>query len=133
MSQISVRPFPSAKLALALFVFVLPATAWAQFNWGNTRAVGGIVIDSDGAVRQPLPAERQEILAQLRAQPDRVPAELKVNTTFRKVSLRALEAALAEAASKGADLPDGVLFAGRCVVPGGPAASPVHPRLPGAE
>jgi hypothetical protein len=97
-------------LALALFVFVLPATAWAQFNWGNTRAVGGIVIDSDGAVRQPLPAERQEILAQLRAQPDRVPAELKANTTFRKVSLRALEAALAEAASKGADLPDGVLY-----------------------
>jgi hypothetical protein len=110
MSQISVRPFPSAKLALALFVFVLPATAWAQFNWGNTRAVGGIVIDPNGAVRQPLPAERQEILAQLRAQPDRVPAELKANATFRKVSLRALEAALAEAASKGADLPDGVLY-----------------------
>jgi len=72
--------------------------------------VGGIVIAPNGAVRQPLPAERQEILAQLRAQADQVPAELKGQTTFRKVSLRALEAALAEAASKGEDLPDGVLY-----------------------
>jgi len=110
MSQISVRPFSFARTALALVVFVLPATAWAQFNWGNQRSVGGIVVDADGVARLPLPAERQEILAQLRAQPDQVPAELKANTPFRKVSLRALEAALAEAASSGRDLPEGVLY-----------------------
>lgn len=111
MSQISVRPFSSAKLALALFVFVLPAVASAQINWGGTgRAVGGIVIDSDGAVRQPTAPERQEILAQLRAQPEQVPPELKLNTKFRKVSLRALEAALADAAGNGGKLPDGVLY-----------------------
>lgn len=108
MSQFSVRPFLFATLALA--VFALPATARAQFNWGNQRSVGGIVVDADGVARLPLPAERQEILAQLRAQPDQVPAELKQNTQFRKISLRALEAALAEAASSGSDLPDGVLY-----------------------
>lgn len=110
MSQISVRISQAAKLAVALFVLGLPATAWAQVNWGNQRSVGGIVVDPDGAVRQPTAIERQEILAQLRAQPDKVPPELKLNTKFRKVSLRALEAALADAASKGEDLPDGVLY-----------------------
>lgn len=110
MSQISLRLFPSAKLALALFVFILPTTAWAQFNFGNQRSVGGIVVDPDGAVRQPTATERQEILAQLRAQPEQVPSELKLNTKFRKISLRAVEAALADAASKGEDLPDGVLY-----------------------
>ncbi len=111
MSQISVRPFRSAaNLAVALFVLVLPVTAWAQVNWGNQRSVGGIVVDADGAVRQPTAAERQEILAQLRAQPEQVPPELKLNTKFRKISLRALEAALADAASNGGNLPDGVLY-----------------------
>ena len=110
MSQISVRLSQSAKLAVAMFVFVLPATGWAQVNWGNQRSVGGIMVDADGAVRQPTATERQEILAQLRAQPEQVPPELKLNTKFRKVSLRALEAALADAANSGGDLPDGVLY-----------------------
>jgi hypothetical protein len=110
MSQISVRPFHAVRWALALLVFALPASAWAQINLGNQRAVGGIIVDASGAVRQPTVTERQEILSALRAHTQQIAPELKQNTKFRKVSLRALEAALTEAASNGSQLPDHVLY-----------------------
>lgn len=110
MSQILVRPFQAIQWALALFVFVLPATAWAQINLGNNRAVGGIVVDPQGAVRQPTVAERQEILAALRAQTQPIAPELKQNVNFRKVSLRALQTALSEVARSGGQVPDEVLY-----------------------
>jgi hypothetical protein len=110
MSQVFIRPFRTASMALALLFSMLPAAAWAQVNWGNTRAVGGIVVDANGVARQPTAIERQEVLAQLRAQPEQVPSELKPNTKFRKVSLRALEAALAAAVGNADKLPDGVLY-----------------------
>ena len=110
MSQILVRPFQAIQWALALFVLLLPASAWAQINLGNNRAVGGIVVDPQGAVRQPTVAERQEILAALRAQTQRIAPELKQNTGFRKVSLRALEAALTEAVNSGNPVPDEALY-----------------------
>jgi len=110
MSQISVRPFQAVQWALALFVLALPAPVWAQINLGNQRAVGGIFVDPSGVVRQPTAAERQEILSALRAQTQQIAPELKQDTKFRKVSLRALEAAVAEAAHNGNQLPDHMLY-----------------------
>ena len=109
MSQFSIRPFPAVSWALALLVFAVPATAWAQINLSG-RAVGGIVVDADGAVRQPTANDRKELLDFLRRQPEQIAPELKLNTNFRKVSLRALQKALADAVNNPEELPDAVRY-----------------------
>lgn len=111
MSQSLVR-LRSAKWIFALLaVLLLPASAWAQGNWGGyNRAVGGIIVDPSGAVRAPTAAERQELAAQLRVEPDRVAAEFQPNSPLRKISLRALEAALAAAGNKAEKVPDAMFY-----------------------
>ncbi len=110
MSQSLFRPFRSAKWILALLVSLLPAAAWAQ-NWGIQRAVGGIIVNPNGAVRLPTVLERQELLAQLRAQPAQIAPELNLRTELRKVSLRALEAALTDVLAGNQErLPDEVIY-----------------------
>lgn len=110
MSQSLRGPFCPAKWILALLVSLLPAAAWAQ-NYGYQRAVGGIIVDPKGVARLPTPPERQELLNAVRAQAAQVAAELNSRTELRKVSLRALEAALAELLSGNQErLPDEVLY-----------------------
>ena len=110
MSQSLVRSFRTAKWVLVLLVTLLPAAAWGQ-NFGLNRAVGGIIVDPSGAVRLPNIVERQEMLAQLRAQADQVPPELRSRTELRKVSLRALEAALTDMLAGNQErLPDEVVY-----------------------
>lgn len=111
MSQSLIRPFRSAKWVLAILTFFLPAAAWAQAWNYSQRSVGGILVDPSGAVRLPTVAERQEMLAAVRAEANQVPAELGQRAELRKVSLRALEAALADLLAGNRErLPDELLY-----------------------
>ena len=110
MSQSWVRSFRSAKWLFTLLLSLLPAAAWAQ-NWGTQRAVGGIIVDPNGAVRLPTVSERQEMLTQVREQAAKNAPELNARTELRKVSLRALEAALTDLLAGNQErLPDEVIY-----------------------
>ena len=76
------------------------------------QAVGGIAIDADGIVNAPT-VEDQTALEQLRATAlDAVPDDLQVFTELRAVSLKQLEAQIAEHLSAGKELPEAVRFLG---------------------
>jgi len=110
MSQSLFPSFRFAKWILTLLVAILPAAAWAQ-NWGVQRSVGGIIVDADGAVRLPNASERQEMLNELRAQAAKNAPELNQRTEMRKVSLRALEAALTDVLAGNQDrVPDDLVY-----------------------
>jgi hypothetical protein len=89
------RWFDGLKWVSTLLVFLVPSPAWGQDFFG-IRPVGGIVVDPDGAVRLPTTREREELLAQLRTQPNPLSPELEQPTELRRISLRALEAALSD-------------------------------------
>ncbi len=99
-----------ALLRSTAFAFLMAlgtGVAWAQTtNSTMNRAVGGISIDVNGALQNAAidaTGELQRIHAE-RLQP--LPAELKQTVTLRKVSLRGLEAALAQTLQAGKPLSD---------------------------
>ena len=105
-----VRGLLSAVCGLALVV--VAGQAWGQFGGGfGNQAVGGISIDADGIVRNLEPRALQS-LAEERAKALAEGEGPAVAGKFRKVSLRALEAAAAESAAQGKPLAPGTRFLG---------------------
>jgi len=100
--------FRLAGLALALGLFVgLKASAQTTSTTGLvTRAVGGISIDAQGALRNASVDETGQLqrFRTERFQP--IPAELNQAVALRKISLRGLEAALARYIQSGQPMPD---------------------------
>ena len=98
-------------LAVAAVVAMLGSfaqTSRAQF-FGN-RAVGGVMVDVDGVVSNPEVDELKELQATWEKGLQEVPADLEAWTDLRFVSLRQLEAKIAEARKSGQPLPDAVRF-----------------------
>ncbi len=106
-----VRGLLSAVCGLALVV--VAGQARGQFGGGGfgNQAVGGISIDADGIVRNLEPRALQS-LADERAKALAEGQGPAVAGKFRKVSLRALEAAAAESAAEGKPLSPGIRFLG---------------------
>ena len=91
------------SLMLALTLVMCP-TLNAQY-FSNQRAVGGISIDPGGVLSNATPDEMGK-LARLRSQVMReIPGELNEKVELRKISLRRLEAAIAESLKSGEALP----------------------------
>lgn len=103
----------SSMIAVALVVsmlMLLPSTATAQFL-GQNRAVGGILVDPSGTVRQATTAEVEAALAELRQHANQAVPELSGHVELRKISLRGLEAAIQDAlANNQGRLPDEILY-----------------------
>ena len=81
-------------------------------NAGRTvqSAVGGVFIDANGVVRTP---SKDMVNADLRALREAVPTskgDISTPVEMRKISLRGLEAAIAEALKSGDTLPDDIQF-----------------------
>jgi hypothetical protein len=99
-------------LAFSLLVGGWQSAAFGQFcgGFGRFSAVGGISIDADGVVRNQTEAEirevRQERADYLRA----IPGDLKRGSKLRMISLRALDARLAEEQGRVQDRLDDVRF-----------------------
>jgi len=96
-------------LAALVGVMVLAASAHAQV-FERSRAVGGVAIDPSGLLDNAR-IDDLGTLARLRAESlDQVPAELSAPVPLRKVSLRRLEAAIAECRQSGRELPDEIKY-----------------------
>ena len=101
---------------LAFFVAVaatlsLTSTARAQVGIGNyIGAVGGVSVNPDGVFSTASKTEASRALSEFRKQIKDVPSEFNAKGELRVVSLKRLEAALADALEKGETLPDEMLF-----------------------
>ncbi len=98
-------------IALVGAIVLVPALTSMAGNFGTQRAVGGIVVDPNGVVRQVTVAEQVEWITRVRQDMEGVAQELNLPVELRKVSLRSLEAAIAEAQASGqTQLPDEVRY-----------------------
>jgi hypothetical protein len=95
----SARRYTSARFApaaLGLLMLAITLPAWGGLASVRSSAVGGVLIDAQGVLTN---AEVDEVgrLRELRQEMlKEVPADLKQPSKLRKVSLRGLEAAIAE-------------------------------------
>jgi hypothetical protein len=111
LGRVHARMFAALWLAAAV---TLPATlAHAQFgNCGfRNQGVGGISIDADGVVGQPVAEERDLAMAFMKEHVKRAPDELNRSVELRMVSMRGLQAAIEHAlAHSNGVLPEDVKF-----------------------
>jgi hypothetical protein len=115
MSQMTAQGFRGSILVrIGVMTAILAVTAvpaWAGLaGFNNNRAVGGIVVDADGVVRQATPVDHDNYLRFLREETQKVDPKLNDPVALRKVSLRGLEAAIAQAVGAGEELPDSVRY-----------------------
>jgi len=93
----------------AIALCLAPQQASAQL-FGNNRSVGGVSIDPQGIVSVPT-AEDQRQLDEVRKNAlAEVPADLEAYTDLRAVSLKQLEATLADCAANNKPVPDAVRY-----------------------
>ena len=100
----------AGRLFLTLALVAVVSAASAQVLQTNQRSVGGISIDTNGLLQN---ATRDDVgaLSKLRLEAlDRIPADLNAATPLRKVSLRRLEAAIAESQKTGKELPSAIKY-----------------------
>jgi len=97
-----------AVLAIAALHGTSADTARAQLF--RSSAVGGVKVDVDGVVSNPEVSELKELQAAWEKGLQEVPADLEAWSELRFVSLRQLEAQLAEARAAGEPVPDAVRF-----------------------
>ena len=115
MSQMTAQGFRGSILVrigvMTAILAVAAVPAWAGLaGFNNNRAVGGIVVDADGVVRQATPVDHDNYLRFLREETSEGRPELNDPVAMRKVSLRGLEAAIAQAVEAGEELPDSVRY-----------------------
>jgi Protein of unknown function (DUF1598) len=88
--------------------------SFGQFNQGNfgNRVVGGVSIDANGLVRDAVADDVNAELATLRQQLAGGKHNFAIPAAMRMISLKQLQATIAEAASTGKQLPEEVLLLG---------------------
>lgn len=74
------------------------------------QAVGGVAIDADGVVSVQTEDDTQSLREMRRTAGEQAPADLEAWTELRAVSLKQLEAKIAECAAAGEPLPDAVKY-----------------------
>ncbi|MEM9353985.1 MAG: DUF1598 domain-containing protein [Planctomycetota bacterium] len=96
--------------AAAVSLSAAPAVAQVGGAFFGGGAVGGVSVDADGVVEAPS-VEQQRELDRVRARVEAdVPADLEAFTELRAVSLKKLQAAIADHQARGVELPDSVRF-----------------------
>lgn len=98
----------ASVIAAVVATLSLSTTAHAQFGIAGTRigAVGGVKIDPDGVFSLASRNETSSSLNELKKELKLVPEEFNADGALRVVSLKRLEAALAEALKSGEMLPE---------------------------
>ncbi len=109
----------SASIAMLLLVLLSASFAWAQNdddddddNGGffNNNQVGGVLVDAHGALRLPTLADFRGLREAMQSSSTRPSSELAEATELRKISLRALEAAIQESRNAKQKLPDEIRY-----------------------
>ena len=103
----AVVSFGLMAVAACLMVGADSALAGGNFRGG---AVGGVLIDAEGVVSTPTQVYNAELQARWQAGLDPIAGDLQQYTDLRYVSLRGVEAKLAEAAASGEPLADEVRY-----------------------
>jgi hypothetical protein len=86
-----------------------PASAQNGF-FGGGRSVGGVSINTQGIVTAPTAEDQQQLDEVRKNALEEVPADLEAYTDLRAVSLKQLEATLADCAANNKPIPDAVRF-----------------------
>ena len=98
MMEFRIRWGLFALLAAALaLVLPPPSPVYAGGGLLNRNSVGGILVKPNGLVERATVEERAEILQRMRRDTPKASPEMNLPVELRKVSLRGLEAALANA------------------------------------
>ncbi len=102
----------AAALAAVALIPLAEALAGCCFGFRN-RAVGGVNITAEGLVEETTPAFREELRREMLRTAKAAPMGMEVATEIRKVSLRGLDRAIADAYKNNmAVLPDEVKYLG---------------------
>jgi hypothetical protein len=118
------RSWFKALAAVLVVAFCSATNAWAQNNGGgnngggnniaggffSNRAVGGVAIDAHGVLLLPGIADFKGLREAILADSAKPSGDLAASVEMRKISLRALEAALQEARASGKDKLSDELF-----------------------
>lgn len=101
----------AVTLAVAIALCLTPQRASAQGNlFGNQNQVGGVSINTEGILSAPT-AEDQRQLDEVRKNAlAAIPDDLQPYTDLRAVSLKQLEATLADCAANNMPIPDAVRY-----------------------
>lgn len=102
------RVLLASRLALAAMLFcAIAESAHAQFI---QRAVGGVAIDPDGVLSAPTVEDEQQLAAARNQALAAAPENLNAAAQLRGVSLKSLEAKLAECRANGQPIPEDVQY-----------------------
>ncbi|QDV68884.1 hypothetical protein Poly24_25970 [Rosistilla carotiformis] len=74
------------------------------------NSVGGVMVDAGGVVRAATPMEQQKLLLDVRAKVRAADGEMAKPADLRMISLKGLQAAIAEALATGDDLPEEIRY-----------------------
>ncbi|KAA1258477.1 hypothetical protein LF1_09970 [Rubripirellula obstinata] len=99
--RFSLRPFVRLVVCASLCILGLAVSVHAGLlGGGNQRAVGGVIIDGSGIVRDANVEEKRELAEMLRAQMDAIGGDLQQADEMRMISLSGLQNAITAAAGK---------------------------------
>jgi hypothetical protein len=94
----------------------LVQSGWSQViddGFFRNQAVGGVSIDAAGLLNEAAPADRVRLRQALAENAAPLPQGMETAVAIRKISLRRLDAALADAGQdRGRDLPDAIAYLG---------------------
>ena len=96
--------------ALFSLLALSSAALFAQYNNSNNSAVGGVSIDASGILFNANPGMTQEFISARQAALQPIAADLQKSSPNRKISLKALDAAIAKYQSEGKPLPDEIQY-----------------------
>ncbi len=82
----------------------------AQAGFGNNSAVGGVSINTEGILSVPTVEEQRQLETVRKNASADIPTDLEAYTELRAVSLKRLEATLADCAANGKPIPDAVRY-----------------------
>lgn len=105
-----------ALIVSRMFGCLLGAAAVIGFSWQQCtaqvvqQAVGGVAVDVDGVLTAPTTEDAEVLRALRRTAIGQAPTDLQTWTDLRAVSLKQLEAKIADCAAKGDDLPEDVRY-----------------------
>lgn len=103
----------ASRIASGVMAIVV-ALAWSSVAWAQadfiSRAVGGVSIDAHGVVRNAEQDALGELGRKWAESLQQIPGDLNQPSELRKVSLKQLEAAIAQHVNQGTPLPDAVRY-----------------------
>lgn len=95
---------------VAFGLFSVTDSARAGGRFGGQQAVGGVVVDAAGVVRAATLEDRQQMANALQNANRALPGDLQKKAEMRMISLKGLQAAVAESKQSGKDIPSEVRF-----------------------